>query len=157
MRTFYLNKSKSYQIVEDSVDLTKVHIHVSKLINNEYVIQKSIPLILDNHGGDLVSFGAYICETRRFILINAKYSIYLLNLYNNKIIGPISSKFYGEGADAQSGMLTGLKIIYDGRFITGYSVDNGAFLIDLTNLNQPKESRSAMMPLSLGLHPKELL
>lgn len=145
-RTFYLNENKSYRLVEDSADLKKVHIEIAKRVNGEFVVKKSIGLNIGSQNADLVSFGTYIYNTRRFLLISARYSFFIINMYNDKIIGPVGSKFYGIADDSQSGMLSGLKIIYDGRFIIGYNVDNGAFLIDLTNLYRPKERRSATNP-----------
>lgn len=147
-KTFFLNENKSYMLVEDTADLTKVHIHVSNKVNNEFIVQKSIELNIASQNADFVSFGPFIYKTRRFILIYARYSFFIINLYNDKIIGPVGSRFYGVRDDSQSGMLSGLKIIFDGRFIIGYSVDNGAFLIDLTNLYQPTESRTATNPFA---------
>lgn len=91
-------------------------------------------------------FGNFIDKKRKFILINTRYYFYILNLYNNKLLGPYKPNFWGIGQDAQSGMLTDIKIILDGRFLIGYCVDSGTFLFDLTNLYKPHEVFSANVP-----------
>jgi len=91
-------------------------------------------------------FSDFIDKERKYIIIASRYNFRILNLYNNKIINPFSPKFYGMGQDAQSGMLSGLKIIMGGRFIIGYCVDSGTFLCDLTDLYHPQDAVSANNP-----------
>ena len=90
-------------------------------------------------------FGDFINKKRKYIIMASRNKIRILNFYNNKTI-PFSPKFYGTGQDAQSGMLSGLKIIMNGRFVVGYCVDSGTFLCDLTDLYHPKDGIPANNP-----------
>ena len=91
-------------------------------------------------------FSDFIDKERKYIIIASRNKFCILNLYNNRIIGTFLPKFYGIGQDAQSGMLSGLKIIMDGRFIIGYCVDSGTFLCDLTDLYHYQDGVSVNNP-----------
>ncbi|MBN2894175.1 MAG: hypothetical protein JXL97_20055 [Bacteroidales bacterium] len=143
-RTFEF-KGVEYQIESEEVD-ENLNASNYVVIKNPNKTETKIKLNFKNEEYDMISFGEYINDVRKFVIIQARYSFVILNLYNNKIIGPFSPVFYGIGQDAQSGMLSGMQIIFDGRFIIGYCVDSGAFLFDLTDLYNPKEEYPASVP-----------
>ena len=127
-------------------------LEISKEKNGEKIRTNLILFIKDTHDADLYYFGDFIDKERKFVIIAGPNNFRILNLYNNKIIGAFKPKFFGVGADAQSGMLSDLKIIMDGRFIIGYCVDSGTFLFDLTNLYKPKEIFSVNIPYTYKNH-----
>lgn len=142
----FIFNSKTYEIIsvfDDSLQRTINYVQVKK--GNEV---KEIRIIFPNNDFDLISFGASVNSQRKFVIIQSRYSFSLLNLYNNKIVGPFSPKFYGVGQDAQSGMISGLKIILDGRAIIGYCVDGGAFMYDFTDFYNGKELTPASFPFA---------
>jgi len=146
----FIFRNTAYEIktidVEDQLG-SKAIINIFKCKNEENNLYKSIEIPNTRYDADMIFFGNYIDKEKKYILILDRYSFYILNLYNNKLLGPFSPKFYGIGQDAQSGMITDLHIIYDGRFIAGYCVDDGCFLFDLTNLYMAKEVIPATNPL----------
>ncbi len=92
-------------------------------------------------------FGNYINKSRKFIIIQSKYSFFILNLYNNKLSKLYQPHFYRMAQDAQSAMLSDLSIILNGRAIIGYCVDSGVFLFDFTNLYNGLELKPTNNPL----------
>jgi hypothetical protein len=48
-------------------------------------------------------------------------------------------RYCGDYMDSQSGMLTGLDIIYEGAFLTGYLYDSRYFLYDFSDPDNPVE------------------
>lgn len=90
-------------------------------------------------------------NTIKFVVIQGRYEFWILNVRNKKLSGPYSPRFWGIGSDAQSGMISDLKISTDGLFIYGVSVDNGGFLFDICDIDNPIEKISANLPfLSTG-------
>lgn len=90
-------------------------------------------------------------NTKKFLVIQGRYEFWILNVRNKKLSGPHSPRFWGIGSDSQSGMISDLKIYTDGLFIYGVSVDNGGFLYDICDIDNPIEKLSANLPfLSTG-------
>lgn len=148
-RKFVLG-NKTYELKTIETEGTyafKSRIDIFSFKNDEKTLIQSIHIPDTKYDADLISFGEYVNKEKKYILLRDRYSFYLLNLYNNRLLGPFAPRFYGIGQDAQSAMITDLKIIYKGRFLIGYSVDNGCFLYDLTHLYQMKEIVPATFPL----------
>ena len=148
-RSFVYQNRITYQIktVESSESSeSKTFLKILKKAQGEFVELKTTEISSKIQDIDLITFGAFINKKRKFILINSRYSFYILNFYNNKLLGPYSPKFWGVGQDAQSGMISDLKIIMQGRFLIGYCVDSGTFLYDLTDLYKPFDAGSANIP-----------
>jgi len=141
----YKNKTEYKIIVKNINGKEKVFVKIIKQKNEESVIQKTIEL-KNATETDLTFFGNYIDKERKFILIISRDIFYILNLYNNRLLGPFKPTFSGIGQDAQSGMLSNVKIIKGGKYIIGYCVDSGSFLFDLTYLYQTGEVISANVP-----------
>jgi len=138
-------QNKIYEVL--TINLNNIQVPVLKItMQNSTISEKIIPLTNITQDADLIYFSEFIDKTRKYIIIANRYSFQILNLYNDKVVGSFSPKFHGVGQDAQSGMISGLKIIMNGRFIIGYCVDSGVFLCDLTDLYQPKNVLSANNP-----------
>jgi len=123
-------------------------LQVNKGDSAKHSLQKEIRLNIPAGSLNFVTFGAYINKKRKFILIESRYHFALLNLYNHKLSGFYQPVFHGTGQDAQSRMLSGLKIILNGRALIGYCVDSGVFMYDFTNLYRGKELSSAINALT---------
>jgi hypothetical protein len=123
-------------------------LQVNKGDSAKHTLQKEIQLNIPNKSLDFVTFGAYINKKRKFILIKGSNHFALLNLYNHQLSGFYKPVFHGTAQDAQSRMLSGLKIILNGRAVIGYCVDSGVFMYDFTNFYRGKELSPVSNPLS---------
>ena len=112
-KTFVYQNRITYQIktVESSDSSeSKTFLKISKKVPGGFLELKTIEISSKVQDVDLITFGDFIDKKRKFILINSRNSFYILNFYNNKLLGPYSPKFWGVGQDAQSGMISDLKI-----------------------------------------------
>jgi hypothetical protein len=149
-RKFVLG-NKTYELKTIETEGTyafKSRIDIFTFKNGEKTLMQSIDIPDTNYDADLISFGEYVNKEKKYILLRDRYTFYLLNLYNDRLLGPFAPRFYGIGQDAQSGMITDLQIIYNGRFLIGYCVDSGCFLYDLTHLYQMEE----VIPATFSLY-----
>lgn len=126
-----------YEIKADKANSgkkTEFYLEITNLLTHTLSKQA-----LSSNGYDSPRFGAFINDTKKYILIQSRYTFALLNLYTHQVSNAYRPRFRGLGQDAQSGMLTGLKIQMNGRIITGYCVDSGPFLFDFINSYAGKE------------------
>jgi len=149
LKTFTF-KNTAYEIVvaEDEGQYGyKAFLNIYNIKYGHNKLIKTTEILDTTYDADLITFGEYVNEEKRYVLIQHRYCFYILNLYKNVLLGPYYPNFYGIGEDAQSGMAVGLKIIFDGRFIMGYCVDSGCFLYDLSDIYIPKEVIPVTNPL----------
>ncbi|MBN2662539.1 MAG: hypothetical protein JXR68_02715 [Bacteroidales bacterium] len=116
-------------------------------VSKDGIIIKEVKLDFVNEEPDMIYFDKYIDELKKYVIIKGRYSFILLNLYNFQLSKTYSATFYGIGQDAQSRMISGLKIIFNGRFVIGYCVDSGVFLYDFSDFYNGFEVFSANNPL----------
>lgn len=124
-KTIELHQGKQYDcdkyvIVRDSANNEKCKIKLEKTYNSYY-------------------FGPNYTGARNFIIIGSRYSFYILDACNEKLIGPFHPKQRSETQDSQSGMLYGYKIIDNGQYLLVNVMDFGVFCYNLLDLNCPKE------------------
>lgn len=95
--------------------------------------------------------GDFKINTKKYVVIKGRYDFWIFNVRNKKLSGPHVPHFWGIGSDSQSGRISDIKISKNGLYIYGVSVDNGGFLFDLCDIDNPTEKLSANLPfLSTG-------
>lgn len=144
-KTFNYGRNTKFEVFETDNN-TMYGKTFLRIIKNGTVFNE-VELDFVNEETDMIYFDKYIDEAKKYVIIKGRYSFMLLNLYNFRLSKTYSTTFYGIGQDAQSGMITGLKIIYNGRFIIGYCVDSGVFLFELFDFYNGFEVYSANNPL----------
>ena len=108
-------------------------------------------LIIKNSTGDVIKtisidkeydpyhFKDFYQGQRNFAIIGGRYKFYIVNVSNNKLIGPFSACCRIEAEDAQTGVLYAYKIIKDGQYLLVNALDNGLTCFSLLDLYNPKE------------------
>ncbi len=104
-------------------------------LNNENLINK---IKLDNEY-DLRNFGAHYFGKRKFIVLDGRYSFFIVNLSTNKLIGPFGASNRGCAHDAQSYVVGYFSIFNNGQYLTFASLDYGVYCYSLIDLYNPKE------------------
>ncbi len=108
-------------------------------------------LIIKNNSGEILKtitidkeldpyhFKDFYQGQRNFAIIGGRYKFYIVNVSNNKLIGPFSACCRVEAEDAQTGVLYAYKIINDGQYLLVNALDNGLTCFNLLDLYNPKE------------------
>lgn len=108
-------------------------------------------LIIKNKSGEIIKtisidneydpykFMEFYTGERNFAIIGGRYKFYIVNVSNNKLIGPYYSSCRVEREDAQTGVLNAFKIAQDAQYLFVNALDNGLTCFSLLDLNNPKE------------------
>jgi hypothetical protein len=87
---------------------------------------------------DLSWFQIHHLSQRKFLVFTVgRYRFYILNLANNKVIGPIKPKVEGEASDSQDGTIHFTEVFNDGQYLVGYANNMGMFCYNLKDLYDP--------------------
>jgi hypothetical protein len=98
---------------------------------------------------DLSGFGLTYLGNRKFLIIDVgRYSFLILNLTNDKLIGPLKPSVEGKRGDTQDGSLSINVVFNEGQYLIGYSYGMGLFCYNLMDLYNPIQIESFYMEKS---------
>jgi hypothetical protein len=104
---------------------------------------KDITIDFNDVDIDLSQFGLKYLNDRKFIIIGVgRYCFTILNLINDKIIGPLSPKVEGKRGDSQDGSVYINMVFNNGQYLIGYSYGMGLFCYNLMDLYNPIQVES---------------
>ena len=115
---------------EGTIQKLKLYSNTNGDLIKEYELDKSSELFYPDK---------YYLGERKFIIVAGRYRFYILNLTNNRLIGPLSHAYRGESQDAISGNLGDFQIIDNGQYVLYGVADFGVFCLNLKDLYNPKD------------------
>lgn len=137
------NNSKKITLIEYNKDIELIEKpgfkHFLLITQHDQELKKTIEL--DSNVIGSYRFQTKIFGERSFVIISGHSKLYIFNIHSDKIIGPLTATWRGEGCgtDAQSGMWYAFEIIQNGQYLLAYAIDCGLYCYDLRDLYHPKE------------------
>lgn len=90
---------------------------------------------------DPYSFKAVYTGQRNFAIIGGLHRFHIVNLSNDKIIGPFFAPMrkFGEAQDGQTGAVGNYAILDNGQYLLFHAIDLGIYCYSLVDLYNPKD------------------
>ena len=120
--------------------MTKAHPvnMIVRIKGSNEAILKEIELAHNDVDIDLSGFSIHYVGSRKFLVFTVgRYSFYMINLSNFRLIGPLYSGITGEASDSQDGTLSFIEVFNDGQYLIGYAWGFGIFCYNLMDLYNP--------------------
>lgn len=124
--------------VKESMAKSKPVNMVIRLLDNEGTITQDIEIDYNDIDIDLSGFRIHYLGQRKFLVFTlGRYRFCILNLSNNRIIGPLAPRIEGAASDSQDGTLSFTEVFHNGQYLIGYAHNFGMFCYNLMDLYNP--------------------